>query len=278
MAGWEDFEVECYKYLRERYGSDSLKFIYKGKHNSNIPDVEIRYNNESMGYVEIKMPNAQCGQFVLQENNNTKEFIFSNQNKSDLNEYTQKIIDVMNNEYDYYSKPSLKFVDVQVSKNLAYDWIITKYTKQDVKFIITGNNDDFIIFPLDRFSSYFDVTTRYRTKRSGSQNPAKKYFNEIIKVVDGYGLHHGKIRTENKHVLIDLKVQDDKFILDGPQNRYQFKRLKGSGSEFIITQLSKTANKNVIFNIELFKENKAEKNKKDLMIFEEYLKKLERRI
>ena len=36
------------------------------------------------------------------------------------------------------------------------------------------NTSNFIIFPIEHFPTYFDVTALYRCKKSGSSNPSEK--------------------------------------------------------------------------------------------------------
>ena len=51
------------------------------------------------------------------------------------------------------------------------NWIIQIYKDKGVKFFITNN---YTILPVERFQDYFDISAKYRTKRSGSRNVGKK--------------------------------------------------------------------------------------------------------
>ena len=60
-----------------------------------------------------------------------------------------------------------------MDKSYFYSWIFEFYKEKGVKYFITekevGNNnmssDNFIIFPIEHFNRYFDVTAIYRKKK-----------------------------------------------------------------------------------------------------------------
>ena len=53
-----------------------------------------------------------------------------------------------------------------------------------IKFFITKSDKDYIIFPIENFSCYFEVTAKYRMKKSGSSplsDLSKNDFEEALK-------------------------------------------------------------------------------------------------
>lgn len=99
MNSFRDFEVLCNNYLLVNFKKDGLIFKLNGGPDSTAEDTEVLYNGRSLFNIEIKEESAQCGQFVLIPNDNSRSFAFSLENKSEKNEYTEAIIRHMNSRY-----------------------------------------------------------------------------------------------------------------------------------------------------------------------------------
>lgn len=82
INNWQKFEQMAVSYLKGKYGNF---FELKGESNSNTSDILFRKECNSF-FIEVKMPEAQCGQFVLIPNKEKKKFEYSSKNK------TKKII------------------------------------------------------------------------------------------------------------------------------------------------------------------------------------------
>lgn len=86
---WKTFEEECTSYLNRKYG---IKFEQQGESDSTVSDI-LYCGEKKCFYIEAKMPNAQCGQFVLLPNFKKGVFKYSSKNKANENEYTRMIIE-----------------------------------------------------------------------------------------------------------------------------------------------------------------------------------------
>lgn len=73
----------------------------------------------------------------------------------------------MNNLFDEYLEAGTKGKEIVFDNcnNVFSTWIIDYYKNKGVKYFITNN---YIILPIERFSDYFNVSAKYRVKRSGS--------------------------------------------------------------------------------------------------------------
>ena len=206
-------------------------------------------------YIETKMKKSQAGQFVLYPNKNSKTFIFSKNNKSDENEYTNTIIKHMNENFEKYKNTKRKGEYVDISPNIAFSWIINNYLSKNVSFFAITNKENIVIFPVEKISQYCTVKTIYRVKQSGSCNPSKKDMPSISKKLMQNNIKHNLI-INGKKVLINTKndISDISFYIDN--YKYIFKRKDENLYE--IRKLSNTANANVIFSIECVSEQRAE--------------------
>lgn len=79
MATWDNFEIEATRYLENKFGSFA-SFIHQGGADSTVPDIFVRLKSGKSFYIEAKHSPAQCGQFVLLPNIQTKSFIYSRKN------------------------------------------------------------------------------------------------------------------------------------------------------------------------------------------------------
>lgn len=255
----EKFETSCYQYLCNTYGSADTIFTHKGKHDANVPDIEVSLSNGANYYIEAKMKDAQCGQFVLQPDYKTQTFIYTAKSKE--NSYTDKIKTHMNKYYNRYVNAGTSGEDIILDTSIFYRWVKEYYTSKNVKFFITQSLD-YIIFPVNEFDKYFDISACYRCKRSGSSHPSKNNLAELTALLDGlhvdYSLQIGNSKN-NAYVTMDYNMH--KKYLQGPSYEYFFKL--DTGNRYIVTRCSNTWNSNVIFQIKL----KAEQNPQDLTIF-----------
>lgn len=264
MGNWQEFEDACVDFLNHEYGNSSLKFIGAGKSDSTSSDIKVMKNGQILFDMESKMPESQSGQFVLLDND--YEFIFSDKNKSNQNEFTDLIITYINSNYDIFKNVSTKSIPISLSTVIFENWIKGYYKSKNVKFIISADkNYNFIIFPIEKYGSYFSITGNFRIKTSGSGNLPKKYETEVKEIFEYNFSPCTIVREEEKAYIVTDYNLPDKIKIQGRDYRFQFNE---HGDKYLIRKLSNTNNANVIFSIKLRKHQES----KDL---NEFLKEIE---
>ncbi|ALF22114.1 hypothetical protein LDK13_08410 [Fusobacterium animalis] len=261
INNWKEFEKITVSYLKSKYGDF---FELKGESNSNTSDILFRkeYNNF---FIEVKMPEAQCGQFVLIPNREEKKFEYSSKNKTKKNNYTNEIINYMNDNFEKFNISSTSGIDINMSNLTFYNWIIEYYKGKNVKFFITQSDKNFIIFPIENFPYYFEVTAKYRMKKSGSTHLASSSKFDLENA-----LKKASIFYEFEGLNITTEEDLDGKKINGESKTYLLR--KEGDKLYRVRQLSNTENSNVIFSIKL-KDNILEKQRKeDLDKFELFIK------
>lgn len=245
MKIWEEFEIKCTNYLNQTFGTYAT-FTHQGGPNSTIPDILVETSSGNSFYMEAKHSPAQCGQFVLLPNIETETFEYSKQNVSRINTYAKMIIQHMNKSFDEFREAgtSGKEINMQNGSDIFSNWIIQTYQDKRTRFFITNN---FTILPIERFQQYFDVTAKYRIKRSGSGNVGKSRLKSVMEYISShnYEITDFRVQKDKFFVISSQQLHNQRFILDG--NEYMFSL---RGNEYEIRKLSNTYNANVIFSIE----------------------------
>lgn len=251
MPVWEDFENQCTEYLNQKFGKYAV-FTHKGGADSTVPDILVSTKNGNSFYIEAKHSPAQCGQFVLLPDLKTKSFRYSDLNATELNESSQKIIAYMNQDFEAFKEAGTagKTINISDQTNIFSNWIIRTYADKGVKFFITNDNT---IVPLEHFSEYFDISAKYRIKRSGSGSVGKSRLDCVMDYIRSHDYAVTAFRTEeNKlYVTSQNQLKNQKFVLN--DHEYMFAARK---NEYEIRKLSNTYNANVIFSV-IFKETKG---------------------
>ena len=106
--------------------------------------------------------------------------------------------------------------------------------------------------PIRKFATYFDIFAKYRIKKSGSSNPAKKDIDAIKNVI--LKLYpSATFFTEKEKFFVSLNepLTNNKFTLG--RYDYFFSNKNQPPHHYRITRLSNTYNMNVIFSIKLKK-------------------------
>lgn len=247
MAIWEQFEIDVIEYLQNRFG-EYANFNLTGGHNSYTSDIEVS-SSRGKYFIEVKKCPAQSGQFVLHLDPLQDKFVYSNQNKTPLNTYSNRIINNMN-------KDIYKYVDARASgKEIIYpgckhdfaNWIINSYRAKKTKFIITNG---YKIFKLNDFDKAFDISATFRIKKSGSSTIARTRTDDLIDYLSQQGdFDIIKFEVDNsgklfafsnynlKNIRFNYNRQTYMFSQSNPIYRYEIRRL------------SNTCNSNVIFSI-----------------------------
>lgn len=245
MAIWKDFENECTDYLNKQFGNYAT-FIHQGGSNSNDEDIKVTTKNKKEFYIEAKHSPAQCGQFVLIPNIETRKFNYSPLNVNKLNDSALKIITHMNEKFDEFKEAgtagrTIEFVN---SEQVFCDWIINAYKTKGVKYFITNN---YTIFPIERLGDYFKISAKYRVKRSGSSSVGNNNLRHVETYIkNNFNIQQVEIKQDKIFVKASQALHNTRFVLNG----YEF-MFSQRDDVYEIRKLSNTFNANVIFSVEL---------------------------
>lgn len=256
MEQWKKFELDCVDYLNSTYGN---YFEHLGFSDSTTSD--IRYSKEkNTFFVEAKMASAQSGQFVVLNDSKQEIFTFSHRNKSELDEHAATIIRHMNENYENYKQVGTAGINIDLPVDVFSGWIINMYKSMGVEFLIT-KAEDYIIFPIDKFSEYFDITAVYREKKSGSSRVPKSREKEVSDYLSDANIDFNIV--EDFKIQSESNLDDYKFEIES----YTYMLREDTEDIYKVRRLSNTRNANVIFSIYL----KKNQDDEDLNIFKSRL-------
>lgn len=246
MNSWKKFEIEWTEFLKKTYG-DVAYFEHLGEEDSTNPDILVKTNNGREFFIDAKKCPAQCGQFVLIPDTKTRKFIFSEKNDTNLNQFAETIINFMNYHFDSFKQAgtagrTIEFDDMETS---FCNWIIQTYSDKNVELFATNNR---IILKIEDFPKYFNVTAKYRVKRSGSGKVGSKRLAEVKEFIK-QKYHYASYRETSKGSLFyksTKNLHNQRFTLNGYEYMFSFRK-----NEFEVRKLSNTFNANVIFSITL---------------------------
>lgn len=260
MNRGENFENNCYNYLKEYYHLKNSKFEHKGGMNSTESDIAVVKNGEVDFYIEVKDSQAQSGQFVVLPDEESKTFIYSPRNHTEPNEMTDAIISYMNTDFERFNNAGTAGEKLDLDSSIFSNWIIEHYRSRNVKYIMS-QKDNFVILPIRKFAIYFDVVANYRAKKSGSRTPAEKDIPIIMDLIKNTYLS-AQFHLEGKKLFVTIyeTIFQNRFIFED----YTFWLSPKSNNRYEIRKLSNTNNKTVIFSVEL----REEQNINDLLEFE----------
>ncbi|WP_033827199.1 PDDEXK family nuclease [Bacillus andreraoultii] len=252
-ANWELFEIDSCNYLNELFEGSPITFQGEGGKNSSSSDIKVFDRGKYIFSIEAKYSPSQSGQFVLIEGNDL--YSLSPVSKFENNEYTQAIIDHLNENKEQYTPEGQEAIEINIDKKILAKWITDHYKRKDSYFVITSNklSDYKVILPIDDIKDFFDVSAVVRRKKSGSTDVAQykieSCINELREYIKQYGLAVTDVIPQNKKTLIklnkgvDLK-KPDRYFGDG-----YYLSPNSNGEGYYIKQLSKTNNLNVIFSL-----------------------------
>ena len=245
MNVWEKFEEDCTLFLIEQFG-EYAKFTHQGKSDSTIPDIKVETKKNKKFYIEAKHSPAQCGQFVLLPNVETKKFEYSRLNSTDINEFSQIIINHMNDDFEEFKEAGTagKAIEFENCRDIFNQWIIKTYKDKGVKFFITNN---YVMLPIEKFADYFNVSAKYRIKRSGSSSVGSGNINKVIQyLTTKYPDIKLKSVKDKVFIYAEYNLHNERFTIG--KNEYMISK---RADNYEIRKLSNTFNANVIFSIEL---------------------------
>lgn len=246
---WDSFEQYCVDYLNERFGEF---FSRQGGADSTCSDIV--FDNQRINFaIECKKPHAQSGQFVLFPNKETKTFEFSSKNKTAKNiTGTDEIINFLNSNFDEFCNPGTSGVDVDLDNKIFENWIISMYRKKGVKYVVTSSDrdtyDNIIVFPLEHIGKYFDISCKYRIKKSGSSALNRTSYEDLCSMLEREGINFSQ--SSNFQILTEERLNTE--IYTSPLRSYKF-NLNEAEPRFTykIRSLSNTRNANIIFSLAL---------------------------
>lgn len=244
MKNWEKFELHCVEYLNNKFNTHAI-FEHQGASDSTKSDILVKLKSGNSFYIEAKETPAQCGQFVLIPNIETREFEYSELNKNPLNNFSRQIIEYMNKDFDGFREAGTKGKELNInnSQEIFTGWIKQMYTDKNVKLFITNNNS---ILKIEDFQDCFDITATYRIKRSGSGDVGKQKLQVVQNYINSNNYEINEFRMDNKKLFVRSvnELHNKRFIFQGDE--YMFSK---RGDEYEVRKLSNTYNANVIFSI-----------------------------
>ena len=260
MENWQICEAECLQYLKKNFSDPRYDFEAEGGSDSTKSDILLTKSGIAIFYIESKMKQAQCGQFVAFPNTDTNSFEYSKGNAYSENIQTSFILDKMAEDFDKYKNPDTDGIELLMDKRYFYSWICEFYKSKGVKYFIIEkevgsknlSQNNFIIFPIEHFHKYFDVTALYRRKKSGSSNPTEHDYTEIKKAAASEGFAIKDIYKSGKYVFVKMNAEPITYKIIGEMHTYQYK--PETNGIFKVTKLSSTSNPNVIFSISLIQD------------------------
>jgi hypothetical protein len=249
MEKWEIFENDCVNVLNKNFSKYDVIFEGAGKSDSTQSDIKVLKNNELLFFIECKMDIAQSGQFVLLPTE--RQFIYSPRNKSELNTFSQIILDYINDNFEFYRNVGTASLDINLPKEVFNSWIINHYKSKNAKYIITllSGTAQGLIFPVENLGDYFNVTANFRIKGSGSSSLPNSHCNAVSNFLSQkYGSNYNSMyKSGNKYLLECSTIIPDKTEFSLDSTRY-FIREQGNNT-YEIRKLSNTRNANVIFSV-----------------------------
>ena len=251
MANWEIFEEESSRYLNELYKHSSLTFKATGGKDSQSSDIKVFDQDEYLFSIEAKYAPSQSGQFVLMEEEGS--YILSPASKFENNDYTQQIIDHLNEHKETYSPKGQKSIEIDMKPDVLAGWVREHYRRKDSHLIITSTklNDYKVIVPIENINDYFDVSAVIRRKRSGTSYVAKRRIEHCVSELKQFAttrrLHIKEIVQEKKPYVVfheDVSLtKTERYVGED-----YFLSPKKDGGYYLKTR-SKTNNLNVIFSL-----------------------------
>lgn len=266
MKKWEDFERDISDYINDSLRNYDIAVKQFGKADSTIPDIEIVLNKSNKKFfIETKMPLSQTSQFVVEIKNG--QFMYGSKNKFKSNKFSEEIIEILNNDFDFYKNVTQTGLIVPVPETIAVGWIASNMENKNVKFIISiDSSNNKKIIPLNEFDDFFNIKTILRRKKSGSQSIPKRFYDDFKKQVENRFTKY-KIFSENNKLFISIPVDLSKkecyiesnllddgkkyFLSKKDKNIYEVKLTSATNNPNIIFELSpNTTSDNDVFTIQ----------------------------
>lgn len=259
-APGEKFEQDCLKFLQKNFHhlSPCVSFDSHGSAmDSTGSDISVFINGDYHYDIEVKSTKAQCGQFVVHYHNDSNNFIYSEKNKTPLNDSSSRIVHYMNENLTEFNKPTSRGIPLSCDSSLFYDWIIEHYRGKNVHFFMSSYQKNFIIFPLEKIHDYCYVTATYRKKKSGSSKPPLSLHKHITSLISSSYQEYSPIISigEDNHFIVktvkEIPSYNLNFYCDDSTLYFSLREVLDQYYVYEVRKLSSTCNANVIFSLEV---------------------------
>ena len=252
LKKWENFQRDISDYVNDLLRNYDITVRKLGSSDSTIPDIEIVLNKSNKKFfIETKMPLSQTSQFVVEIKNG--QFIYGSKNKFKSNKFSEEIIELLNNDFDFYKNVTQTGMVVPVPETIAVGWIASNMENKNVKFIISiDSSNNKKIIPLNEFDAFFNIKTILRRKKSGSQSIPKRFYDDFKRQIENRFTKY-KIFSENNKLFISIPVDLSK------KECYIESNLLNDGKRYFLSQKDKniyevkltsaTNNPNIIFEL-----------------------------
>lgn len=266
MKKWENFERDISDYVNDLLRNYDITVRKLGSSDSTISDIEIVLNKSNKKFfIETKMPLSQTSQFVVEIKNG--QFIYGSKNKFKSNKFSEEIIELLNNDFDFYKNVTQTGMVVPVPETIAVGWIASNMENKNVKFIISiDSSNNKKIIPLNEFDAFFNIKTILRRKKSGSQSIPKRFYDDFKRQIENRFTKY-KIFSENNKLFISIPVDLSKkecyiesnllddgkkyFLSKKDKNIYEVKLTSATNNPNVIFELSpNTTSDNDVFTIQ----------------------------
>lgn len=259
MGDWKEFEKLSVDFLKSNIRNKDISIKHFGNSDSTKSDILVTFNKSGKSfYIETKMPTSQTSQFVVELDDN--KFVYGKNNTFKTNEYSEKIIELLNKNFDYYKNVGKRGMEVSVPPDIALGWIKSNMNNKNVKFVMSKDSKGKIVsIPLENFNDFFDIKTILRRKKSGINKLSKKYYDDFIKNINiKFKNNIIKIYTKNNRLFVkfDLELQKKDCYIESDlllEKRYYLSKIDKNTYQVKLT--SSTNNPNIIFELSANAEN-----------------------
>lgn len=259
MGDWKEFEKLSVDFLKSNIRNKNVNIKHFGNSDSTKSDILVTFNKSGKSfYIETKMPTSQTSQFVVELDDN--KFVYGKNNTFKTNEYSEKIIELLNKNFDYYKNVGKRGMEVSVPPDIALGWIKSNMNNKNVKFVMSKDSKGKIVsIPLENFNDFFDIKTILRRKKSGTNKLSKKYYDDFIKNINiKFKNNIIKIYTKNNKLFVkfDMELSKEDCYIESDlllEKRYYLSKIDKNTYQVKLT--SSTNNPNVIFELSANAEN-----------------------
>ena len=254
--------------MRHQYGTERITFRRDGGMDCTKSDIAVVKNGNVEFYIEVKSKTAQAGQFVLLVDEDSGTFVFSKRNHSKENKSVKEIIKYMNSDFAKFKNAGTAGVTLEMCPDVFASWVIDHYKEKNVRYVVCQRKCEYIIFPIQKMSEYFNITAKYRVKSSGPPSISQKDTLALKeKMLSLHSFAKCFMEDGKLYVVANGDLKRDEFLFE--ENTYYFSRQEDRGDNvYRVKRRSKTKNMNVIFSVKL----KRSQNTLDLEEFERILR------
>lgn len=262
LQKWEVFQNEATEFLSNYF---NICCSMEGGFDATTSEITARNADQVLTTIEAKFCPAQAGQIILLSDGN--KFTFSDKSKNSSNEYTQEIIQYLNDNYASFSGNNSATIPIaNISYSTLFNWVKTVYREKNVEWMIASNEfcnltaDDSLFVPLDEINNYFDISLVFRRKKTGNDHIPGKDLLDFQAEMDLINENYQIKRTNNRY-LLTLNERVSNFNIG---TKYLLS-MTNKDCQYYIKKKDINTNPNIMFQLKL-KDNiefKSEQFKKE---------------